>query len=780
MINSIKTTMNRTTARLALIMALFISSIMTSFADNTVIVEDFNIQPGQEKVVPVVLNNSDNISSLQMDITLPEGIMLVNGEVTRNEDRLLREDHSITTTDFTQNGATKKMYRVAILTVEGAPIAGNSGAIFYLRLKADNSFIRTDDMTFSNIYGSAYGSGQVEIIPSGFNVKVSPYTGFAAIEEDSLSIKPNGKLRKISVTLNNDVTASGFSADITLPEGLDIEKRSGNSDSYKFEYSSRLPQNATIRSHKLANGDIRIVISSLDAKAFTGNEGTLFSFNVTATDKLAKESNITIKEAMISYVTEDKDVISLKLDSTDNAKIINAYLAYYEPAKTLVDSLQHTLDAAIVAVDTLGPDVKDSVVFVNTLKNITDTIAKMSDELEKGYADETLTYLSLETKDKFEATLDSIEKYVADITAAQEAFDADEAKKAANEEAYARLSATIANMQVALDQANDSIAKNYADVAEMFKSDADSIQNVITETKEMVDSTYAVVGLNEESEVDSASVLASIETMVAEAKAAQEAFDAEEAKKAANEEAYARLSATIANMQATLDQANDSIAKNYADVAEMFKSDADSIQNVITETKEMVDSTYAVVGLNEESEVDSASVLESIETMIAEAKAAQEAFDADEAKKAANEEAYARLSAEIALVQKALNEANDTISEKCPDVASDFTNKIDSIQAVITELNDSIETAYEAVELNEESEIDTESIVAAIEALIAEAKEAQKEYEISSGIFGIEMSGDNKIVGIYTISGTKVHTPTKGQINIFKFADGSVKKCFVK
>ena len=95
-------------------------------------------------------------------------------------------------------------------------------------------------------------------------------------------------------------------------------------------------------------------------------------------------------------------------------------------------------------------------------------------------------------------------------------------------------------------------------------------------------------------------------------------------------------------------------------------------------------------------------------------------------------------------------------------------------------MNDSIETAYEAVELNEESEIDTESILAGIEALIAEAKEAQKEYEISSGIFGIEMSGDNKIVGIYTISGTKVHTPTKGQINIFKFADGSVKKCFVK
>ena len=668
--------MNRTTARLALIMALFISSIMTSFADNTVIVEDFNIQPGQEKVVPVVLNNSDNISSLQMDITLPEGIMLVNGEVTRNEDRLLREDHSITTTDFTQNGATKKMYRVAILTVEGAPIAGNSGAIFYLRLKADNSFIRTDDMTFSNIYGSAYGSGQVEIIPSGFNVKVSPYTGFAAIEEDSLSIKPNGKLRKISVTLNNDVTASGFSADITLPEGLDIEKRSGNSDSYKFEYSSRLPQNATIRSHKLANGDIRIVISSLDAKAFTGNEGTLFSFNVTATDKLAKESNITIKEAMISYVTEDKDVISLKLDSTDNAKIINAYLAYYEPAKTLVDSLQHTLDAAIVAVDTLGPDVKDSVVFVNTLKNITDTIAKMSDELEKGYADETLTYLSQETKDKFEATLDSIEKYVADITAAQEAFDADEAKKAANEEAYARLSATIANMQAALDQANDSIAKNYADVAEMFKSDADSIQNVITETKEMVDSTYAVVGLNEESEVDSASVLASIETMVAEAKDAQEAFDA---------------------------------------------------------------------------------------------------------KKTANEEAYARLSAEITKVQKALDEANDTIKEKCPDVASDFTNKIDSIQAIITDLKDSIDTAYEAIELNEESEIDTESILAGIEVLIAEAKEAQKEFEISSGISGTEMSKDeNKIVGIYTISGTKVHTPTKGQINIFKFADGSVKKYLVK
>mgnify|MGYP000596412172 CR=1 FL=1 len=667
--NRIRISINRLSAKLTLVIALAVCSVATAFADNELTIENIILKPGETKVVPVILNNSDPISSLQMDITLPEGVYISSDGVLRNEDRLFREEHTVSI-NYINNF---KQQRITILTINGNPIQGNSGELIYLTLESTSSFVKSGKLEVTNIIGSDVNATKVEI--NSITCNVDPYVGFARLEGDSISATPNGAMQRVDVTLNNDVTVAGFSAEFTLPEGADFEKNSLGSP--KFIYSSRLPQNATISSNKLENGKVRVIVSSTDAAEFKGNDGVLFSFNVTASDNLAKESKIYMEDAMVSHISGD-NTYAYSLDSYDSVKVINSYLAYYEPAKALIDSLQNTLDAAIAAVDTLGPDVKDSVVFVNTLKNITDTIAKMSDELEKGYADETLTYLSQETKDKFEATLDSIEKYVADITAAQKAFDANEAKKAANEEAYVRLSATIANMQVALDQANDSIANNYADVAEMFKSDADSIQSVITEAKEFVDSAYAVVGLNEESEVDSASVLASIETMIAEA------------------------------------------------------------------------------------------------------KAAQEAFDADEAKKAANEEAYTRLSAEIAKAQKALDEANDTIAEKCPDVASDFTNKIDSIQAIITELNDSIETAYEAVELNEESEIDTESILAGIEALIAEAKEAQKEYEISSGIFGIEMSGDNKIVGIYTISGTKVHTPTKGQINIFKFADGSVKKCFVK
>ncbi len=668
--NRIRISINRLSAKLTLVIALAVCSVATAFADNELTIENIILKPGETKVVPVILNNSDPISSLQMDITLPEGVYISSDGVLRNEDRLFREEHTVSI-NYINNF---KQQRITILTINGNPIQGNSGELIYLTLESTSSFVKSGKLEVTNIIGSDVNATKVEI--NSITCNVDPYVGFARLEGDSISATPNGAMQRVDVTLNNDVTVAGFSAEFTLPEGADFEKNSLGSP--KFIYSSRLPQNATISSNKLENGKVRVIVSSTDAAEFKGNDGVLFSFNVTASENLAKESKIYMEDAMVSHISVD-NTYAYSLDSYDSVKVINSYLAYYEPAKALIDSLQNTLDAAIAAVDTLGPDVKDSVVFVNTLKNITDTIAKMSDELEKGYADETLTYLSQETKDKFEATLDSIDKYVADITAAQEAFEAEEAKKAANEEAYTRLNATITNMQTALDQANDSIAKNYGDVAEMFKSEADSIQEVITEIKEKVDSTYAVVGLNEESEVDSASVLASIETMIAEAKAAQEAFDAEEAKKAANEEAYARL------------------------------------------------------------------------------------------------------SAEIALVQKALDEANDTIKEKCPDVASDFTNKIDSIQAIITDLKDSIDTAYEAIELNEESEIDTESILAGIEVLIAEAKEAQKEFEISSGISGTEMSKDeNKIVGIYTISGTKVHTPTKGQINIFKFADGSVKKYLVK
>lgn len=41
-------------------------------ADNKLIIDDFDIIPGETKTISVALDNTDKISSLQFDIDLPE------------------------------------------------------------------------------------------------------------------------------------------------------------------------------------------------------------------------------------------------------------------------------------------------------------------------------------------------------------------------------------------------------------------------------------------------------------------------------------------------------------------------------------------------------------------------------------------------------------------------------------------------------------------------------------------------------------------------------------
>ena len=52
---------------------------------------------------------------------------------------------------------------------------------------------------------------------------------------------------------------------------------------------------------------------------------------------------------------------------------------------------------------------------------------------------------------------------------------------------------------------------------------------------------------------------------------------------------------------------------------------------------------------------------------------------------------------------------------------------------------------------------------------------------IETGIDGVWTTADDMSgVKVFTLSGTQVDTPAKGQVNILKYPDGTVKKVFVK
>ena len=835
---------SRMSSRLIMLLVLALDIVTTAAAQNVIKIDAMSFKPGESKTIPVVMENSDPVSSLQMDVYLPDGI--VCDGVDRNAERLLREEHTVSLTDKKSG-----WYRVVILALNNNNVIGNEGELIYLKLRATSDFVKAGVISINNIIGQGKESGElIDVDMDAVTVSCTPEVGTLSFVEDTVSVKPEGMLKKINVNLKNDVTAYGLEAEITMPEGVSIETNAAGT--CKFEYSSRLPQNATISSRNMGNGKYRIVISSLDAAAFTGNDGTLFSFNVTGPTEFPEISKAYINNAMMS----DGDANAYVLDCNDSVVFVNTDLAYYLPAKKLVDSLQTSLAGAVAAVDTLAPDVKDSEAIVAVKNSLTETISAMSAALEEGNANETLTYVSEATKAQVNELLAAIEKYVADAKAIQ----AEYVTTSVNDAAYARLTAQLNALQTSYNTAKTTIDTDCKDVAAQFKSTLDSIQARITSMTDSVKAQYDAVALTAESTIDSTSVGSAIESVLAAAVEAQQKF-------VDNKDAYTRLTTQLSTLSSTLDKAKTTIIVDCKDVATAFTSVLDSIQTRIAAVSDSVKALYDAVALTAESTIDSTGIAMAIDGVLAEAKAAQAAYEgnadayialnaaieavADELdvakttinteyrdvadqfadalaaidarivaltdsvkaeyeagnltvestvdteslsasvkavvadaeaaqkayddKKATNEAAYERLNAQLSEVQDKLDAAEKKISEEYEVVADQFVAQIKSIQGNIDALAESVQAQYEAMELNDESTVDTKSIETAIEEMLEKAEEAF----IASGIDGVT-AGCNADVRIFTLSGTEVEAPVKGQVNIFRYSDGTVKKQYIK
>ena len=241
-------------------------------------------------------------------------------------------------------------------------------------------------------------------------------------------------------------------------------------------------------------------------------------------------------------------------------------------------------------------------------------------------------------------------------------------------------------------------------------------------------------------------------------------------KVVANNEAYTRLTADIAALQAKLDAAETQISDECADVAGNYAETIEGLQADIDSITAEVKAQYEALELTAESAIDGAAIEAAISEMVETAVAGQEAYEA-------NEEAYARLTEDIAELQAKLDAAEEQIAEECPDVADRFTETLEALQADIDSISEEVEAQYEAIELTAESAIDGTEIEAAIEKAIEDAIEAQKEF---SGIDSVLMDVENGKAKIYSISGQLLDAPVKGQVNIFKYTDGRVVKFYMK
>ena len=740
---------------MALMMVLVISGTLSVLAGNRLVLNDggpIAIKPGETKEITVNLVNDEVIYAMQfdMDFTSPN-VEIVPGSFKINEERIDRECFIAT---MIQQPDAK--WRIALLTKDFTPIAGTEGALGTFKIRATSNFSSADDaqILFSTCSGGDRQGKKVLIDCPNYQA-ITPMVGSLSTGEQAFSIKPGGT-HKVDVVLKNDIYFCGLQADITLPAGLHIEKKSNGK--MNFQYSERLSSNFAISSGE-KNGIVRVVLSSLPIdkiQPYKDGDGVIFSFNVVAAPDFVTDETSAI---VFSNVLAANETTEYSLDITDAHVAVTSLKAINEAAYARlteeVAALQKALDDAKAKVAKECPDVAEN--FAETVKTIQGQIDAIQSDLDAKNADCALTEASTLDAEAVKGVNDAIAKYLAEAAAAQ----AEHQKKLANEAAYVRLTEDVAAVQARFDEVKATIETDYANVAAQFADAEAAIQGDIDQKKAELQAQYEAVELDENSTIDLEAIKAAVEQLLANAKLGN-------AKLVANELAYVRLSDEIAAVQTRLDEVKAIIETDYANVAAQFTDAEAAIQADIDQKKAELQAQYEAVELDENSTIDLEAIKAAIEQLLADAKVA-------DAKLVANEAAYVRLSDEIAAVQTRLDEVKATIEKDYAIVAAQFVGVESSIQYDINKKKDELKAQYEAVELDENSTIDLETIKAAIEQLLADAKAAAEANSIGS-IQRLMSEGAT----FYTLGGQKVEAPCKGNIYMIRHADGSVKKVYIK
>ena len=812
-------------SRLATLL-LLLTTVLASFAQNVkVSMEDFEIAPGEQKVVSINVTN-DVPFGRQMggDIFLPEGLKVVPNEdgdyLTRNMTRCTTS-HALSAATKAENPAfVEGQIRFSLQSASGKMLKGNEGAVVTFTVEATATLAPDSKISFRDAWITNSYEEKV-VADCEANVHNSNYEApVLELTAKDFSLTPSKQVN-LSFVLTNNMPISAFQANITLPEGLEFVE---NEDGDYATFSQARLTSSHVPSTTLNGKTLNVMLYSSKSANVKGEDGELFYVTLKATGDLAESSTITIDkivgstsagdrkdfdaftvtvsnpdiaaktdadakiadvknsfessktaiaacaESVQTAVAGDIQVIAEKIANVEaslssdvangdvaanaearnqaiaevmtliaalNQKADDAQKAYEEEQARLaaneaaytkltgdIAKVQATLDAAKTEIETNDADV--AAQFTETIASIQSAIQALTDDLKAKYE---ATELTAESTVDTTAVSDNIAKLLEDAAAAQKAYEEEQARLAANEAAYTKLTGEIAKIQATLDAAKAQVETEAADVAAQFTETIAGIQSAIQALTDDLQAKYEATELTAESTVDTTAVSDNIAKLLEDAAAAQKIFEEDAARYAANEAAYAKLTGDIAKVQATLDAAKKEIETNAAGVAKQFEGTVAEIQSAINAITADVRGKYEAIELTAESTVDTTAVSDSIAKLLVDAAAAQKVYEENAAKVAANEAAYTRLTAEIATVQATLDAAKEEVRTKAPNVASRYNGTITGIQSAINALSDDVKAKYEAIELTAESTVNTSDIISRITKLLSDATAAQKAYE---------------------------------------------------
>lgn len=692
-------------------LAALLVAAMTCFAAgaaNRVYVEPFNIVDETPVDVPVLMDNDVDIMSVQFRIELPAELELV-GQPERTD--RLRNGQEIT---FQGVG-------VMVLSMEGKPIAGNSGAIMTLKVKAKDGMLENKVVSFglSKIVMGDTNNNKVQLsTKESVDVTLGEQPEYVFSASQPEAVVSAGTTFPVEVCLSNNFALGGVQFRLRMPEGFDVV----NTD---IKLSNRLSLGTRLYKTVRPDGSIKFVVNDIsNPKIADAGEGPLFILYVSVPEGYNDyEGKIIVSDIEASTVPSEggaTNTVSVDCKGFE-VKIVNGG-RYLSDAETVVAGLRADLAAALATIAAEAADVKDNF----TGADITAAIEAIETAAREAAANGTLPaeYAAVVT-DPAAAVSSSIEQLVADAKTAQKAFEDEAARKAANEAAYQASLAEIQRLTDKLNEMKQTAAASYPDAT--VDTQVAAAQAALDKAKAEADAARAAVADegNYSYAVDTAAIEALIKAVGDEAAKQQAAADAEKARVAANEAAHKAVLDEIAALQASLDATKAAAAESYPD-ANVDKQVA-AAQAAIDKAKTEAEAAKAAVKDegNYSYAVDKATIEALITAVSNEAARDQAAKDAEAKRVADNEAAYKASIDEIAALQAALDAMKTKVAATYPD--ANVTAETVAAQSAIDKAEAGANAAKSAVILagNYSYTVDTEGITALINA-IETAAEAQR------------------------------------------------------
>lgn len=726
------------------LLSLMSASALSSWADGTLIINDLNLKPGEEKVVEVFLTNDEDIATFECKIDIPQGLEVVSMPEPNTERVPIKKGTWLSEWKNVSETTLYFTYLSNDPTKPGTWIQGSEGAVasFVVRAKEEVEG-QTLEMNVHEIEIVTPAETLVQTsdeLTVKLNVAPAQEVNVAITAAEPTAARP-GELVPITLALANEVECSSLQFDIHPSEGLSIVL--DEDDEVAYDKLDRNNANVVTAIH--LDGTVRLTLSNILTNiAVNGNEGDFITLYAKIDEGYKGESvSLTIDQIVMSDTGDGGARPTKSYDGKGcTIEFENLAIADNEEAwqriQTDLSDLAIAVEACDAAIQTLE--------YGKRLEEFSSVPADVQAWIEETLAANQALYetidlgpdsnVDIDAKvDELDAALNSAAKYDASrycLAAETYYFGGEdiEGVKAAIESRFDELQPeNQAAVTAAMTEIENAIADMNAANAAYTEYDPEVHAAIIAEAQAVMAQVQTLV-----ENIERLAAVAEDLTDLATNKEILEEWIADNLPVVNDPKYNAAYNAAAAELSGAVGALKTTVAQAQAD-------------GIVTEAEKLaIDASIA-------------QVQELMQKLEDTAVAANDARVADN-----KEAASADYELAVVLNEEFTEEIYNSYDSEVRESVEDYFvlgNKI----ALLSNLVDAALTAVEK-EGSYESPFDAAEIRAEINALKAQL-------DMATAISGVK--GQNANGSIYTVDGKRVDSPVKGQVNIVREGGKSVK-----